>query len=297
VRSGPEQGLELTRRSQLQLSLFSRTNFFLPSLSSSIDRHSATPPLINIHDIHVASPCPMPWEAMAGNAQVRHCDECKLNVYNLSAMTEAEIQRLLAGRTDQRVCVRFYRRADGTLLTQDCPRRLRLLAKRVSRLGAAVLSAFAGVNYGMAKTKTQPQACQRVQPSQSLANVLIVITDPDGAVIPGARIALMGDTGKIWVSGKTDGAGTLMKSDLPSGDYTLKVGVRGFKEHSEHLHLEHSKNVQVNLKLSLAAASATVEVVASPMEVTQGALSSMTEAAPTTPPMPIGRSQPAPMRQ
>jgi hypothetical protein len=240
----------------------------------------------------------MPWEAMAGNAQVRHCDECRLNVYNLSAMTEVEIQRLLAGRADQRVCVRFYRRADGTMLTQDCPRRLRLLAKRVSRLGAAVLSVLAGVNYGVAKTKTRPQACQLVQPSESLANILIVITDPDGAVIPGARIALLDKSGKTQVSGKTDGAGTLMKSDLPSGDYTLKVDVPGFKEHSEPLHLEHSKNVHVNLKLSLAAANTVVEVIASPMDI-QGAmvgvLSSTT--APALPPMQGGRSMPAPMRQ
>jgi len=79
----------------------------------------------------------MPWQAMAGSDQVRHCNECKLNVYNLSAMTEVEIQRLLAHRADQRICVRFYRRADGTMLTQNCPRGLKSLAKRVPKLGAA----------------------------------------------------------------------------------------------------------------------------------------------------------------
>jgi hypothetical protein len=89
----------------------------------------------------------MPWDAMAGNQQVRHCGECKLNVYNLSAMTEIEIQRLLVMQpAEQRVCVRFYRRADGTMLTQDCPRGIKRLAKRVSKLGAAVFSALVSMN-------------------------------------------------------------------------------------------------------------------------------------------------------
>ena len=236
----------------------------------------------------------MPWQAMAGSDQVRHCNECKLNIYNLSAMTEVEIQRLLAQRADQRVCVRFYRRADGTMLAQDCPRGLKRLAKRVSKLGAALLSALVAMSYASAKTKPQGQACQRVQGQQGSANIFIVVTDPDGAVVPGARIALLDKSGKTRFSGKTDGAGTLMKSDLPAGDYTLKIAVSGFKEHSDALQLEHSKNVQVNLKLSLAAASVSVEVFASPVEVVGTYSTSVTV---TAPPSSIGRSQPGLMRQ
>jgi hypothetical protein len=228
-------------------------------------------PLININDIRVASPCPMPWDAMAGNQHVRHCGECKLNVYNLSAMTEIEIQRLLAmQRTEQRVCVRFYRRADGTMLAQDCPRGIKQLAKRVSKLGAAVFSALVSMNCAMARattagtttagSKTQPQACHRVQAQEQSANILLVVTDPDGAVVPGARIVLVDSAGKTKFKGKTDGAGALMKSDLPPGVYALKVSVQGFKEYSDVLHLPGSKSLKVNLKLSLASASTTIEV-------------------------------------
>ena len=97
---------------------------------SFLNRPAAKPaPLIdiqkiNIQNIRVASPCPADWNTMAGDDRIRHCSECNLNVYNLSAMTEREVQRLIAN-SQGRVCGRFYRRADGTILTQDCPRGLR----------------------------------------------------------------------------------------------------------------------------------------------------------------------------
>lgn len=73
-----------------------------------------------LDDLRIARPCPASWSAMAGDARVRHCHLCRLKVYNLSAMTEAEALRLVAGAEGRR-CVRFYRRADGTVLTRDCP--------------------------------------------------------------------------------------------------------------------------------------------------------------------------------
>ncbi|NNF57367.1 MAG: hypothetical protein HKN04_03925 [Rhodothermaceae bacterium] len=70
--------------------------------------------------IHVARPCSADWEAMIGTDRIRHCADCNLNVYNLSALSAAEAQALV-DETEGRRCVRFYRRADGTILTQDCP--------------------------------------------------------------------------------------------------------------------------------------------------------------------------------
>lgn len=75
---------------------------------------------INLNQIRVAAPCKMSWEAMEGNEQVRFCHRCKLNVYNLSAMNREEAERLVQER-EGRLCVRFYRRRDGTLLTRNCP--------------------------------------------------------------------------------------------------------------------------------------------------------------------------------
>src|SRR5882724_1820118 len=130
---------------------------------SFLHRKTAEPaPLFNIRSIRVASPCPADWSAMAGDDRVRHCSECNLNVYNLSAMTEREVQRLIA-QSQGRVCGRFYRRADGTILTQDCPRGLRAVARRVSRTATAVLTAVMSVSVAFAGTKPKPQQTEPTQ--------------------------------------------------------------------------------------------------------------------------------------
>lgn len=70
--------------------------------------------------LRVASPCTADWEKMVGDDRVRYCDQCKLNVYNLSAMSLSEIEHLRVTSTAG-VCGRLYRRLDGTILTKDCP--------------------------------------------------------------------------------------------------------------------------------------------------------------------------------
>lgn len=70
--------------------------------------------------IEIASPCHAGWEDMAGDERSRFCGQCRLNVYNLSAMTRGEAEALVAEK-EGRLCVRFYRRRDGTVLTQNCP--------------------------------------------------------------------------------------------------------------------------------------------------------------------------------
>jgi len=95
--------------------------------------------------LRIASPCKAPWENMDGDQRVRFCRECNRNVYNLSAMTEREARRVVAER-EGRLCVRFYQRRDGTVLTSDCPvgrKRSFLLAG--ARAAAAVASVAAGI--------------------------------------------------------------------------------------------------------------------------------------------------------
>jgi hypothetical protein len=73
-----------------------------------------------LNNIRVASPCPADWDAMYGDDRKRFCGECKLNVYNLSGMNRDEAEALITN-AEGRLCVRFYRRADGTVITSDCP--------------------------------------------------------------------------------------------------------------------------------------------------------------------------------
>ena len=77
-------------------------------------------PLDLINGIRIANPCPASWRQMAGDDCARHCSLCDQTVYDLSAMTADEVA-LLLGAHDEDVCVRLYRRADGTVMTRDCP--------------------------------------------------------------------------------------------------------------------------------------------------------------------------------
>ncbi|MDQ3130398.1 MAG: hypothetical protein M3Q99_06510 [Acidobacteriota bacterium] len=73
-----------------------------------------------LYNIKIASPCSADWTEMMGDERKRYCGDCKLNVYNLSEMTKTQAEDLII-KSEGNLCVRFYRRADGTILTQDCP--------------------------------------------------------------------------------------------------------------------------------------------------------------------------------
>ena len=97
----------------------------------------------SLDDIRVASPCSSDWNQMYGDDRRRFCAECKLNVYNLSGMTRDEAEALVMN-SEGRLCVRFFRRKDGTILTEDCPVGWKAVKKRASRIAVAVSSIVAG---------------------------------------------------------------------------------------------------------------------------------------------------------
>jgi len=135
-----------------------------------------------LESVRVASPCNASWDAMTGDDQVRFCGQCQKNVYNLSAMPREEAEQLIREREGS-ICVRLYRRADGTVLTSDCSVGLR--KKRIRRaaygaLGAGAMAAAAvtwlrgrpcaaggpeGAMMGAAEIRPTPTAFPRVQTS------------------------------------------------------------------------------------------------------------------------------------
>ena len=131
--------------------------------------------------VRVAAPCQSEWDEMRGDERVRFCHLCSLNVYNLSAMTRREAERLVTS-AEGRLCIRFYRRADGTMLTQSCPVGLRALKRRVSRIGsatfAAVISFFVGVGIAPQKKYPVPEPSYVEQPAP-------IETEPEYTAIAG----------------------------------------------------------------------------------------------------------------
>lgn len=113
-----------------------------PSQGSSSPGSSAvgSSPSRLIDRVSVAAPCPAKWEDMVGDDRTRFCGHCAKNVYNVSAMTAAEAEALIREK-EGRVCMRLFRRADGTVLTSDCPLGLAERAYRQAR--RAVLASLA----------------------------------------------------------------------------------------------------------------------------------------------------------
>ncbi len=98
-----------------------------------------------LDQIQIASPCTIPWESMTGSDTIRHCSSCDLDVYNISTMNKQEAEDFFAKSLPQgRVCARLYRRPDGTILTDDCPRALRAIrnAARSVQSKVAILIAL-----------------------------------------------------------------------------------------------------------------------------------------------------------
>lgn len=92
-----------------------------------------------LESLRVASPCSASWDDMPGDDAVRYCGVCQLNVYNLSGMTRAEAETLING-SGGRLCVQLFRRADGTIMTADCPTGLRTIRRRLAQFAAALVA-------------------------------------------------------------------------------------------------------------------------------------------------------------
>jgi hypothetical protein len=67
-----------------------------------------------------ASPCEVPWDRMEGNGRVRECKKCGRRVVSVAGMSRADAETLLDEHFPAEQGA-LYRRADGTLLSGDCP--------------------------------------------------------------------------------------------------------------------------------------------------------------------------------
>ncbi len=151
-----------------------------------------------LNNIKIASPCSADWNAIIPNERRRYCGDCKLNVYNLSGMSQTEAENLLLN-SEGWLCVRFYKRADGTILTKDCPVGWKALKQRVSKTATAfaslvfaVLSGIGLANY-FAKSAEQLAAGQMSTQIERFNMSEAAIKENSNAAVQGKPIATMGN--------------------------------------------------------------------------------------------------------
>lgn len=225
---------------------------------------------IELNNLRIATPCPLTWEEMRGDDHTRFCGDCRLNVYNISGMTSRETAELIT-RSEGRICARLYRRADGTILTKDCKVGVRALRKRVSKQVAAVFAALASLCFtavgqtssGKARTSScTPQtkitrtSAEGNRDAPALAGTVL---DPNGAVIPGARILITNLQTKETNTTSSNEEGRFLLASVVEGDYSVKIEATAFKIHEvKNVFVEKDKLLNIDTTLEVDGDVATV---------------------------------------
>jgi hypothetical protein len=91
--------------------------------------------------VTIPEPCLVPWDQMEGDSKVRFCSRCEKSVYNLSAMTSEEADRVIRENGGQ-LCGQIQRRHDGSIITQRPISHWRIV-RWLSAAAAAVSAMFA----------------------------------------------------------------------------------------------------------------------------------------------------------
>ena len=91
--------------------------------------------------------------------------------------------------------------------------------------------------------------------------VIGIVTDPQGAAVAGAKVAVANTGTNVNWNTVTDGRGSFQVLDVPIGMYTITVESRGFaRARIEPQELTINQALRVDVSLKLGAANETVEV-------------------------------------
>ncbi len=217
----------------------------------------------DVNKLRVASPCSIGWKTMTGDERVRHCHACQLNIYNTTEMTTKEVEHLIENR-EGRLCIRLFRRSDGTVLTKDCPVGLRAVRKRIGIFAGAAMSAVLGlfsVSFGQKEAKPSYRENQvnivRTKSQRQYTEISGSICDPQGAVIPGAKIKLYKNGEKKPISVVTNDDGVYIFNGLAAGIYRFEASASGFKT-TVRKNLPFGVQEQISIDVFLAVKASVV---------------------------------------
>jgi len=215
-----------------------------------------------LDQLTISQPCNEDWESMAGNDQVRFCQHCNLHVNDLSQMTRREALRLVT-KSRGRLCVRQVRTAGGEILKRES-QILHQLGGRVSRIAAGAFAAAISISTAAAQSSsevTQPPAAVKVlSVVPEGAGVSGVVSDPNGAVVPGATITLVNRRTNQISTYTTKDDGAYRFSLLEAGRYSLEARAASFNDELEFMRLETREVMTRDITMRIPDIIAEVEV-------------------------------------
>lgn len=227
-----------------------------------------------LETINLAFSCPMDWDKMTGDNQTRYCPECKLSVYNISSLSSIEATKLINSNENE-LCIKLYRRADGTVLTKDCSVGIKVIKKKITtNIVVASLAVLLSIGNANAQTPSQlpqtPQSSQLPQFPQKedlkvgkgKALVVGMITDETGAVIAGAEIIFTQEAiDPFNFSHKvTSSENGIYSSFLAPGKYKVQVNACGFVSAISEVEFKSEEKTNLEITLLVNNDSTTVEV-------------------------------------
>lgn len=99
--------------------------------------------------------------------------------------------------------------------------------------------------------------------AQGLSGITGSVTDPSGAVVPGAKITATNKATNVSTTAVTSSVGTYTITDLIPGTYTVRVEAPGFSTGIlNDVHVDVSRNTSADVSLTTGVATETVEVIA-----------------------------------
>jgi hypothetical protein len=191
---------------------------------------------------NVPAPCSVRWSLMRGTGVTRTCAACDRQVHDLSAMTTAQIETLLAPG-DNRICVRLCRGSDGRIVTADHPaatatwsgvqeHTAHIRKSPFSGASVAALAALIGMAHPAVGSATAAQA-QRTHESpragaspdrrktEGTISGVVRQTHNEAEIADAAVVVISEETGEEYTT-RSSNKGTFMLK-VPEGLYTVSV--------------------------------------------------------------------------
>jgi len=221
---------------------------------------------LDLNSISVAKPCRADWNSMTGDERKRHCGECGLNVHNIAGMTAAEVRKLI-GTHEGRLCIRLFRRPDGTVITKDCPKGLAAYRRRVARFAGAAFAAAVGLfSASFAQSKTASAHPQNTSVTAVKPVLEGVVVDTAGAVIPGAKVSVRTASKSYSVLSDSIGKYVFAKPDIV-GKVKITAEKDGFKDFKGSLEIMAGEPVFYRISLEVGGGEVTVGIFADPAAI------------------------------
>jgi hypothetical protein len=191
--------------------------------------------------VYLRKPCSTEWGLMEGNEQVRLCNECNKQVYNLSSMTREQAEDLIAGAGGE-LCAKFDRDHRGKILTTDRLNPSPFFRVRLPKFTSAAVVTLLGIGITV-QAKAPSPSCEVVSVSsaQSLkerientqtkdgkSELVGTAFDVQGALIVGVQVTLINEKSHKEYTVATTEEGEYRLEKIEPGTYTIKIESSNF---------------------------------------------------------------------